>query len=286
ADGGGYDRRYGGPSFQNFDARSASSEQRNDGYLSLSDGGECVLDKTGDYNVGIARGEFPNGGTRVFPQDHPFELGPAGTKRRPDIAMEELHGRKVGRVLEVAAENDLMALVARRGRNQWERIGVNDHARGGRNGLHEFRIRTRGGKNSIEARQPGALQLKGCAAEAVVAPGQHAVFGSGHALMPKRLDVIDVQKHARGARADLLEVGRAPELLDQGGFILPARDAALHVSFKAREAIDERRAVAQEAQGVSLDACEGAFGVKGQIDHVGAIQKAGGNGLGRIGGAR
>ena len=130
--------------------------------------------------------------------------------------------------------------------------------------LQQVCIVARGGQNTIEPGQPVTLQLLRGSRESQVAPGQRSTFGRSHAAMPRRFDIVNIQDHALGAGTHLIQIGSAPKLLDECGFVPPARHTALDLSFEAGEAIHQWRPIADQSRSVAQDARERTPGMKRQ----------------------
>src|ERR1700678_276576 len=111
-----------------------------------------------------------------------------------------------------------------------------------------------------------------------MAPGQQSALRRCHAAMPRRFDIVNIQNHAPGASSYLFDVGGAPELLDECGFVMLARNRALNLLSEARKAVDKRCALFHQTLRIAQDASEWMLGMKRQIDHIYSIQPARRNG--------
>src|SRR5580658_2927262 len=100
--------------------------------------------------------------------------------------------------------------------------------------------------------------------------------------MPGRLDIVEVHHHSPRVRAHLIDIRRAPEMLDECGFVALAREKSVDLSFKARETVDQRRPISRQPRYIAQDARQRALGMKWQFDNIGTIQPAGRNGGHRI----
>src|SRR5579871_3470308 len=91
--------------------------------------------------------------------------------------------------------------------------------------------------------------------------GEYFVAGAGDALVPLRLNVVQIQTDHLREGAELGEIRRAPEVLNNGQIIAGFPHKFANIRFKTGKTIEQRRAVADQPQQVADSSSDRAFGM-------------------------